>query len=241
MTVSPHQKAVFNAFFADHLPRLSDKYSWPLKKPKQPLRVPTSGHELQGNGMDECITLKKHLTQEWANATEAATKKQLAQWIVSDWGGVRTNGPDTIDSYITSITSGDFSMPLQGVASYSKILSIVDCHQYAIYDARVVASLNALQLLMNAPSPLFFTYIPGRNKVIHGNKKADGFVKTFPKSKLVKHGWTVVPADESYTTYMELLHSLKSDFPSHEIYHFEMTLFSMAPELCEQAIKMNFL
>lgn len=237
MKLHPHQKAVFNAFFTDHLSGLTDNYKWPLKQPKQPLRVPTSGHLLQGNGMDECIALKKHLTQEWDKATEAATKKQLAQWIVSDWGGVRTNGPDTIDSYIASIIAGNFPMPLQGVASYSKILSMVNCQQYAIYDARVVASLNALQLLMNAPSPLFFTYIPGRNKVIHGNKKAVGFVKTFPKSKLVERGWTVVPADESYTTYLALLKSLKTDFPSHEIYHFEMTLFGMAPELCKRAME----
>ena len=237
MTLSHHQKEVFKTFFAKHLPQLSQTYKWPLKKPKQPLCVPTSGHQLHGDGMDECIALKQHLTQEWARATEVATKKQLSQWIVSDWGGVHTNGPDTIDNYITSITAGNFPMPLQGVASYSKILSIVDCQKYAIYDARVVASLNALQLLMNVHSPLFFKYIPSKNSNINGNKKGKGFMKIFPKKKLVERGWTVVPADESYTTYLELLHSLKNDFTGHEIYHFEMTLFSMAPELCKQAME----
>lgn len=225
----------FIQFFDEHLKRLPQTYEWPVR-PKTKAGLPDfQWHPISGT-MAECIAMKHHLTNTWASAN-AAQKAQLARWIVSDWGGVRTNADATIAAYLTDIANGNFQTPLQGIASYSKILSVVDCNRYAIYDARVAAGLNAVQLLMSSENPLFFHYIQGRNSIIQGTKKKLGFVDVFTKSELVKkRGWQEVKKEASYGTYLELLRGLKSTFSDHEIYHFEMTLFSMAPELCTKAM-----
>lgn len=241
MTSSPNQKAVFKAFFDQHLPQLPKTYQWPKNYPSKSnptkrLKVPTSGWVLDSDCMTDCITLKHHVNEEWLRV-DKAQRFELAKWIVEEWGGVGRNGVGTIESYVKAILEGNFKTPLQGVASYSKILSAIDSKQYAIYDARVVASLNALQMLMNASNPLFFRHLSSRNPIIGGNKKGIGFNKTFPKKMLVQRGWVLVPDDESYATYLDLLHSLKDEFPGHEVYHLEMVLFSMGPDLCKQAME----
>lgn len=172
----------FIQFFDEHLQRLPLTYKWPEKKMSQKAKAGLSGfnwHETPGT-MAECVAMKHHLTDNWATA-DAAERARLARWIVADWGGVLTNDPATINNYLQLFEADEFSTPLQGVASYSKILSVKDCRKYAIYDARVAAGLNAVQLLMSAENPLFFHYIPGRNTTIQGNKKQTGFVKLFPK------------------------------------------------------------
>ncbi len=225
----------FVRFFDDHLEQLEETYSWPVSLKAQQGLTDFAWHPTSGS-MNECIAMKHHLTDKWATANDTE-RAELARWIVSDWGGVRTNDPATLASYVRAFAYDDFSTPLKGIASYSKILSMIDCRQYAIYDARVAACLNAVQLLMKSESPLFFNYIPGRNKAIQGNKKTLGFVEVFTKNLLVrKQGWKEVRKDESYKTYLNLLHTLKGTYPDYEIYHFEMTLFSKAPELCIQAM-----
>ena len=226
----------FIQFFDQHLTQLHQTYNWPVRDKTKAGLQSFQWHETSGT-MAECIAMKHHLTDTWAMAN-ASERDVLARWIVADWGGVKTNGPATIASYVSAFESDDFSTPLHGVASYSKILSMVNCRQYAIYDARVAAGLNAVQLLMKAQNPMFFHYIPGRNKAIQGTKKQTGFVDVFPKSELVnKRGWQKVEKDASYLTYLDLLQRLKSHYTDYEIYHFEMTLFSKAPELCMQAME----
>lgn len=225
----------FIQFFDQHLDQLHQTYNWPVT-PKTQLGLPGFQWHATSGSMHECIAMKHHLTDKWATANNTE-RAELARWIVSDWGGVRTNDPATLASYIHAFAYDDFPTPLQGVASYSKILSMINCRQYAIYDARVAACLNAIQYLENAKEPMFFRYIPSRNKAIQGNEKTLGFVEVFTKNLLVRErNWKEVRKDESYKTYLNLLHTLKSTYPDYEIYHFEMTLFSKAPELCIQAM-----
>jgi len=49
--------------------------------------------------------------------------------------------------YINQADAERPSTPFSGIASYSKIFSIKDPDRYAIFDARVSASLNAIQLI----------------------------------------------------------------------------------------------
>lgn len=231
----------FHEFFAQYLPQLDQTYKWPVR-PKTKEGLPNFAWHPTSGTMAECIAMKQHLTEAWAKADELE-RARLAKWIVSDWGGVRTNSAETLSQYVAAITRGTVPASLQGVASYSKILSVVDCTQYAIYDARVAACLNAVQLLYNqnaepAEAPQFFHYIPGRNTAIQGNKRERGFVQVFPKSELVtRRGWQEVKKDDSYATYLTLLNSLKPRFPGYQIYHFEMALFSLGPELCRRAMQ----
>lgn len=218
----------FITFFKDHLPRLSQYYQWPKRIPKPVADAPWV---FKTNGSDECIDMKHHLTELWKKGDEAE-KKKLASWIVSGWGGVRANSLETLAGYLTAINGGSYPTSLQGVASYSKILSVVDCQQYSIYDARVAAALNAVQLMYPGKLSHYYPYVPSRNGVIRQ------FMQAYRKTELVdQRGWQEVSWNGGYNAYCQLLIDLKTQFPGREIYHFEMTLFSMAPELCRQTMK----
>lgn len=217
----------FIQFFAQHLPQLDRNYNWPVGVKARAGLSTFTWHEKSGN-LAECIALKQHLTDAWSRA-DTAEKAKLARWIVADWGGVRGNLPITLQAHLDQLEND--ARPLKGVASYSKILSVVNCTQYAIYDARVAVSLNAVQLTSGVAMPVFFQYVPSQNKAIQA------FAKTFPIQELVgNRKWHQVERDATYNTYLALLHQLKSHFPDTEIYHLEMTLFSLAPDFCRQLV-----
>jgi hypothetical protein len=180
---------------------------------------------------DECIALKHYISKSWL-AADDLERDQLARWIVLDWGGVRANSIATLQDHLALALNEESRKPLKGVASYSKILTAKDCKRYAIYDARVAACLNAAQLLMKVERPIFFQYVPSRNKTIKS------FMSAFPKQALVDRlGWTEIEKDETYSTYISLLHSLRMHFTDKEVYHFEMALFSLAPVLCAELVQ----
>jgi hypothetical protein len=216
-------------FFTIYLPQVTQSYNWPVgNKAKQGL--PTFGWREESGSLDECIALKQHLSQAWADADDAK-RTELARWVVSDWGGVRANRIETLQNHLALVLNDDSEKPLKGVASYSKILTAKDCTQYAIYDARVAACLNAAQLITNVERPVFFHYVPSRNNVIQR------FMNMFSKQELVgKRSWVEIDSDATYSTYMSLLHNLKVHFQPKDIYHFEMTLFSLAPSICADLV-----
>ena len=231
----------FIRFFADHLVKLDSHYNWPVRlKTKETLPdFPWHEWEMQSGSARECIALKKYLTQTW-NTSDEVDKKALARWIVADWGGVRSNREATFDAHWQLIQLDVKQMPLQGIASYSKILTLKDCTQYAIYDARVAACLNAVQLQMKPEQPVFFPYIPSQNQHFRQWPKRENFVNVFPRRELVEdRGWLELTKDETYATYLNLLHTLKKSFPGNEIYHFEMSLFSLSTRLCPQLVTLE--
>ena len=226
----------FIRFFTDQLVKLDSYYKWPVRlKTKEALPgFPWNEWENQSGSARKCIALKKYLTQVWSVSDEV-DKKKLARWIVADWGGVRSNRAATLEAHWRHIHSDIETMPLQGIASYSKILTLKDCTRYAIYDARVAACLNAIQLQMKPEKSIFFPYIPSQNQYFRQWPKSENFVNVFSMRKLVRDGdWHELEKHETYTTYLNLLYALKESFPGTEIYHFEMTLFSLAIQLCPQ-------
>ena len=119
----------------------------------------------------------------------------------------------------------------------SYILSMVNCTQYAIYDARVAACLNAVQLHMQCKQSIFFPYIPSQNRHFKAGNKVRNFVNTFTKKELTNNrGWLSVDKDDTYSIYLDLLHRLKNIFPGKEVYHFEMVLFTQALVLCPRLV-----
>ncbi|MCK8495573.1 hypothetical protein M0L20_27150 [Spirosoma sp. RP8] len=226
----------FIRFFSDQLVKLESLYKWPVRlKTKEALPgFPWHEWAMQSGSASECIALKKYLTQAW-NTSDEADKKKLARWIVTDWGGVRSNRPARLEAHWHLIHGDLKKMPVEGIASYSKILTLKDCTQYAIYDARVAACLNAIQLQMKPDEPVFFPYIPSQNQYFRQWPKSENFVNVFSKRRLVSNDdWHELEKHETYTAYLNLLYALKGSFPGTEIYHFEMILFSLAIQLCPQ-------
>lgn len=216
-------------FFQQNLPRLQRVYQW---------QIPVlAGFSVQKQrGYDANVQLKQHLAQRW----ELASREQqleLAKFVVAKWGGVRGNKPETLAAYVDELQKAQPATPLKGIASYSKIFSIAKPTQYAIYDARVAACLNAIQWLAGAQG-VAFHYVTGRNNVVGNSLKKIGFTHnpTFALKALYAKGWTEIRKDDCYATYLQLLQRCAAELDGAPIYQLEMLLFALAEEQCQAAI-----
>lgn len=217
-------------FFRREVPRLALTYDW--KIPEIEGFAQAGEHGYQPN-----LDLKKYLNLQWANAS-SARRLQLAKVIVSDWGGVRGNRPETLERYVTNISKPTLSTPLRGVASYSKILSIAQPDKFAIYDARVAGCLNAVQINASIQHGVAFNYVPGRNNVVGNAATKVGFTQDarFSVKVLVKTGWSPVKREQTYTTYLKMLSLCLGKLPNYSLTSLEMALFANAECECQQAM-----
>ncbi len=132
---------------------------------------------------------------------------------------------------------------ISGVASYSKVLAIREPETFAIYDARVAVSLNAIQLIAGCPDGWFFPYLPGRNKITGdtiGNRGFSTCTKFKSEAVLKRHpDWKLIPRRSSYAQYLELLHTLHQEMPEISIQEMEMALFADAEALAQILIDVS--
>ena len=187
-----------------------------------------------GSNFEANVALKKDLSRRWAN--EPGDREKITKWIISNWGGIHGNKKSTINFYCREAQDASPKTPLKGIASFSKVLGVKDPDTYAIYDARVAVSLNAVQFLFEEKSGLAFPYLSGRNKHTgHWSPEPRrGFstmkevsVKTLTSDPI---SWTKVLPDEAYQTYLAALSEISSELNT-PIYKLEMALFSQAVEL----------
>lgn len=221
---------VLCGFFKREIPNLIETYEW---------NIPTieGFHTSNKNNFKANIDLKNYLHNQWKAASEQE-KKRLAEIIVSKWGGVRTNKPSTINRYVSELNKENPNTPLQGVASYSKIFSIARPDRYAIYDARVAACLNAIQLNANIRIGVAFNYVPGRNNIVGNATNNCGFTQTenFKVKTLIKKGWRKIEKNDTYKIYNEVLSFCQKKIPSASRYELEMALFANAECECGQQL-----
>lgn len=210
-------------------------YNWQLPKTSFKNEQMNFG----GTNFEANIKLKLFLNKCWHE--DAGTRKKIVKWIISDWGGIRGNKESTLEKYYALSLQKNPETPLNGIASFSKVLAIVDPLKYAIYDARVAVSLNAVQMICTAPSGEVFPYLPGRNNIT-GNwdpKDPRGFSKNSAASIKTllspPYNWRKIPKNDAYTRYLEILKSI-SDNINVPLYELEMTLFSQAETLALEAI-----
>lgn len=203
---------------------LRKNYNWPKRGDFPDISgVATARFELGSDNYENNILLKENSKIIWQQFGGA----KLANWIISEWGGIRGNKKSTLQKYIDRIQAGDVPLELKGVASYSKILSFVNPEKYAIYDARVAISLNAIQLLSKQKYGLAFRYLPGRNTAL---KRFREHPRTAYQA-LIDSGWRSMQPDDTYTTYLELLRTALENLTSSNLYHLEMSLFADAENL----------
>lgn len=208
---------------------LSQNYAWPLKGEFPSYTHLTSLKISDGTNYEKNINLKKTSSEIW----EKGDKLEIANWVISDWGGIRGNRPETIQQYVADIVSGKIPTELKGVASYSKILSFLDPTSYAIYDARVAISLNAIQLLCEEKYGTVFCYLPGRNRALQLFRNLSA---TKPKA-LQRSGWMTVNKDSCYEFYLATLNSVRSKLAGLPLYELEMCLFADAEKLANMYLR----
>lgn len=105
--------------------------------------------------------------------------------------------------------------------------------EFAIYDARVAISLNAIQLLSRSESGVIFTYLSGRNKALTLFRNSEP-TKT---KNLIKNGWQEIEKNKCYSFYLNYLKKVNSYFPTSKLYELEMSLFADAESLADRYLK----
>lgn len=225
----------FVSFFSGYLipglglPALKTSYTWSLPRSASDF----IGTLPEGNGYDANVGLKIGLHEKWKTSEDEQVRRNIAHWVIKNWGGVRGNRDETLAGYVDMADAEEPLTPIKGVASYSKLLSIVHPSKYAIYDARVAVALNAVQLF-NGRKGIVFPYVSGRNKITGDSVNKRGFAKLrkFSARELERQGWTVIAPRVGYQMYIQLLNEVRSRFThKHELHDFEMTLFSQAEQL----------
>lgn len=193
-------------------------------------------HQKYANDLaQQNIELKWHLAKHWASAA-IDERIRIATWIVSDWGGIRRNSEMTILAYVNQADAERPATPFTGISSYSKVLAIKDPERFAIFDARVAASINAIQLLgvsrsnLKPSNSLAFTIPAGRNGAVTDFRSNVGSL-----ASLVRAGFALVEADSTYGMYLTLLSEIERRLGGLSLLQIEMVLFARAPALCDDA------
>lgn len=210
------------------LNKLDENYIWP-KRGDFPIY---QGVTFKGSNYSKNIQLKEAFPALWKNNDN--DKFHLAKWIIKDWGGIKRNKDETISNHLKITRNSNDYFPLKGVASYSKILSFIEPDNFAIYDARVAASLNGIQLLSKSKKSVLWNNLDGRNK------KIELFKKTLASdSRLESLGWTKIRNDECYKHYNYILKNILEKFPDFRLFHLEMSLFANAEEIADLCLSLN--
>ena len=159
--------------------------------------------------------------------------------IVSDWGGVRRNSEATLQGYVNAIGGQNQVTPIKGIASYSKIFSIACPERYAIYDARVAACLNAVQINAGLGKGVAFNYVPGRNNIVGNAATKRGFTQDpqFSVRSLGRVGWRRIKRNETYDRYLGVLSDCLGYLPGRSLADLEMALFANAECECQLAMR----
>ena len=146
------------------------------------------------------------------------------RWVIYDWGYVRgprgseKDWPEQFGNYETNVIES-FIEEHHGsrIASWSKALAFADSSKYAIYDARVVMSLNSI-----------LDKIGHDRKFFMPSASSDKLRKTFKSVK--RHVSTRFPGKKfaymGYTEYMRLLDAFVIEKLAQSVLDAEMRLFA---------------
>jgi disulfide oxidoreductase YuzD len=195
-------------------------YNWSIDMNNLPEQINIS----DGNNYEQNIQLKQDLNKLWAKTNNQEEKENLIKYYIKDWGGIRTNRPETIKKY-TASTAEELINTLgkRGIASWSKALVVKDFENYAIFDARVSISLNCIQILHKKKDIVLFPILSSRNNVI---KRGNDQLKILARN----YNWTKVSENNFYMQYIDILKSVAKAKETN-ISTIEMLLFAKAEEL----------
>lgn len=206
----------------------NDWYSWrEIKEDRLPegIVLPT------GNQYKKNIALKKKLSSQLKRAKTRDEKLTLFKYYISTWGGIHGNSAETMNLYCQSTPSELIEMGSKGIASWSKALCITDPDKYAIYDARVAASLNSIQIIRNIENKVLYPVLTSRNVTVSKG------IKLITKIAR-KHNWKYASECRFYRDYLKLLESVSrvsNGSCNVSICTIEMLLFAKAEELVVEA------
>lgn len=180
-----------------------------------------------GNQYIKNIKLKEELNSKWNEETDPLKKGELIEYYIKTWGGIKGNKAASLEEYKTKTAEELISKGIKGVASWSKALVLHDYTKYAIFDARVSSSLNALQVINDSDNKVLFPILSSQNKrIIIANRQLKKMAK--------ESGWKKADESSFYNEYLNLLSTVSKGLNTN-ISTVEMLLFAKAEQLIENA------
>lgn len=218
-------KSALLDFSKENIGNLSSTYKWPINLDHLPIQLNISGD----GSYEKNIDLRFQLHSSYLSSETFEEKYSLIKWYIYNWGGVKTNNQKTLELYTSSSPQELIERGAQGIASWSKALSIINPTEYAIYDARVAMSINALQIIYDIDSHEYYPPLLSRNKTINSCKEQ---IKTTIKQ------WKKAKDTDFYQNYLNLLKEVANDLGNNVTHHdIEMLLFAYAEELALLAVE----
>lgn len=206
----------------------NDWYQWRNINPRY---LPIDVALPNGNQYSQNASLKNQLSLRYRNGNDEA-KIAVTKYYIAVWGGVKRNSIEKIRRYSLDDPEHLIANGAQGVASWSKALCIRDPARYAIYDARVALSLNAIQVVAGVEAPVLYPLLSGQNKLVNEGSR-----------RICRHAcgnnWPEVEEAAFYQQYNEVLAAAANALQVNH-YTLEMLLFAHAPMLLRAAFPDDF-
>jgi hypothetical protein len=226
MPAPPRLEALKDAVARHHAEirsRLDALYRWPI--PSLDIGIPCKQGE--DSLMHANMRLKRTLNTAWRDGHESR-RYEIANWYVARWGGVRKNKPETLSGYVSAPEADLLDRGTAGIATWTKVLVVRDPERYAIFDARVATSLNALQLIHGHSDPILFPNLRNQNTAIEDFQKwLRG--RGHDRSRYL-------PRKAVYPTYLSILKDVAEGAGLSSLDEVEMVLFADAVNLAHRAI-----
>jgi len=150
--------------------------------------IPQVGTFINGefnNPFERNEALKFKLTEYFRQ--NPSDVESLHFWIINDWGGIKNfknndKNRSKIRVFKNEVKNGKLTRStFSTISSLSKLSSFWDCENFAIYDSRVIYSLNWL-ILKLSNEKRYFPTPAGRSEVI-ANYNIDTVIRLFHKDK----------------------------------------------------------
>lgn len=208
----------------------TDWYVWSFNTRRVPPGI-LGEHALPDDWYSINVHLKQRLHRMWMEDFDR--REELEHYYIREWGGVRTNDPRTLIAYHQSSAEQNIARGKKGIASWSKALCVRDPLQFAIFDVRVSASLNALQIIHRdtVTEPVQFPQLPSRNTTV---RRTSAQLRAYMRA----HVWEGVRLG-FYSDYLKVckIAAARLEMPSRPIpiYAVEMALFAHTEELLDLA------
>lgn len=211
------------AYGTDRLTPTNDWYQWRNINPRY---LPNGIVLSKGNQYAQNVSLKQQLCAHYSAGNED-TKIAVTRYYIAVWGGVKRNSAEKIRNYSLTPPNHLIANGVKGIASWSKALCIRNPNEYAIYDARVALSLNAIQVVYRVENPILFPLLTGQNKLINNGSKRI-------RRHACEYGWAETQEEQFYQQYNAILSSVANALEVNH-YTLEMLLFAYAPYLLSAA------
>ena len=209
---------------------------WELPKKSESLESiigKTKTKELYAiNNSAECnVQLREALSPHLKNK-DKQVRLSAIDWVVYDWGHVRGKSekhekwPEQLKNFESDVINEFISANYRSrIASWSKVLGFADSSVYAIYDARVAMSLNAI---LDKTNYKYRFYMPPPS-----SPKLSGLFSNI-KNQVAEHFNSKRPSYLGYFDYMDLLNAFVDKKLIPNVLEAEMRLFAHGMTFAKQ-------